>query len=161
MHTAQTVQPPGAPTVHCMPNIAAVLKEEIARVARKAVRGEIEALKKTVSAQRGQIAQLKRLLQEQQRQLRQRGKAAAPAAASGETGLPVEKLRFSPGRLAAQRKRLNLSAQEFGRLVGVTGHTVYIWESGKSRPTPEKLAAIAALRKAGKRDVQARLAALG
>jgi DNA-binding transcriptional regulator YiaG len=143
-----------------MPNIAAVLKEEIARVARKAVRGEIESLKKTVSAQRGQIAQLKRQLQEQQRQLKQRGKAAA-AAAPTEADMPADKLRFSPTRLAAQRKKLKLSAHDFGRLVGVTGHTVYIWESGKSRPTAEKLAAIASLRKAGKREVQARLAALG
>jgi len=143
-----------------MPNIAAVLKEEIARVARKAVRGEIETLKKTVSAQRGQIAQLKRQLQEQQRQLKQRGKATA-AAAPAEADMPTDKLRFSPTRLAAQRKKLNLSAHDFGRLVGVTGHTVYIWESGKSRPTAEKLAAIASLRKAGKREVQARLAALG
>jgi DNA-binding transcriptional regulator YiaG len=144
-----------------MPNIAAVLKEEIARVARKAVRGEIESLKKTVSAQRGQIAQLKRQLQEQQRQLKQRGRAAAAGATPSEPAQSAEKLRFSAGRLAAQRKRLNLSAQDFGRLVGVTGHTVYIWESGKSRPTAEKLAAIASLRKAGKREVQARLAALG
>ncbi len=142
-----------------MPNIAAVLKEEIARVARKAVRHEIESLKKTVSAQRGQIAQLKRLLQEQQRQLRGRTRAAAPGSAA-EPDTPQEKLRFSATRLAAQRKRLALSANDFGRLVGVTGHTVYIWESGKARPTPAKLAAIAALRKVGKRELQARLAAL-
>jgi DNA-binding transcriptional regulator YiaG len=144
-----------------MPNIAAVLKEEIARVARRAVRGEIESLKKAVSAQRGQIAQLKRQLQEQQRQLKQRGRAAPAAAASAGADVPADKLRFSASRLAAQRKRLSLSAHDFGRLVGVTGHTVYIWESGKSRPTAEKLAAIASLRKAGKREVQARLAALG
>jgi DNA-binding transcriptional regulator YiaG len=146
-----------------MPNIAAVLKEEIARVARKAVRHEIDSLKKTVSAQRGQIAQLKRQLQEQQRQLRTRAKAgpAAGGAARAEADAPQDKLRFSATRLAAQRKRLELSAAEFGRLVGVTGHTVYIWESGKSRPTPEKLAAIASLRKIGKRELQARLAALG
>ncbi|MEW6703342.1 MAG: helix-turn-helix transcriptional regulator [Pseudomonadota bacterium] len=143
-----------------MPNIAAVLKEEIARVARKAVRHEIESLKKTVGAQRSQIAQLKRLLQEQQRLLRAKAKAA-PNGAQAPADMPQEKLRFSAARLAAQRKRLDLSAQEFGRLVGVTGHTVYIWESGKSRPTAEKLAAIASLRKIGKRELQARLAALG
>jgi len=143
-----------------MPNIAAVLKEEIARVARKAVRHEIESLKKTVSAQRGQIAQLKRLLQEQQRQLRSRTRAAAASSAAAQPEAPQEKLRFSATRLAAQRKRLALSANDFGRLVGVTGHTVYIWESGKARPTPAKLAAIAALRKVGKRELQARLAAL-
>jgi DNA-binding transcriptional regulator YiaG len=144
-----------------MPNIAAVLKEEIARVARKAVRQDIESLKKTVSAQRGQIAQLKRLLQDQQRLLRAKTKVAARSAPDDGADMPQDKLRFSAKRLAAQRKRLDLSAAEFGRLVGVTGHTVYIWESGKSRPTAEKLAAIASLRKIGKRELQARLAALG
>lgn len=142
-----------------MPNIAAVLKEEIARVARKAVRHEIETLKKTVSAQRGQIAQLKKQLQEQQRALKAKVRARPDHAPAG-TDVPQDKLRFSAGRLASQRKRLGLSAQQFGQLVGVTGHTVYIWESGKSRPTAEKLAAIASLRKVGKRELQSRLAAL-
>jgi hypothetical protein len=43
-----------------MPNIATVLKAEIARVARKELRGETEALKKSNSQYRSQIADLKR-----------------------------------------------------------------------------------------------------
>ena len=47
-----------------MPNIAALLKSEITRVARKEIRAEIESLRKAVSAQRLAIAALKREIAE-------------------------------------------------------------------------------------------------
>ena len=47
-----------------MPNIAALLKSEITRVARKEIRAEIESLRKAVSAQRSAIAALKREIAE-------------------------------------------------------------------------------------------------
>jgi DNA-binding transcriptional regulator YiaG len=148
-----------------MPNIAAVLKDEIARVARKTVRQDIDTLKKALSGQRAQIAQLKRLVQAQQRLLAASAKASArqrpQAAAAQEAGTGAEGLRFSATRLAAQRKRLGLSAQDFGRLVGATGQSIYAWEAGKTRPSPAKLQAIASLRQIGKRELTARLAALG
>ena len=59
--------------------------------------------------------------------------------------------------MASNRKRLNLSAEDFGLLVGATGQSIYAWESGKSKPRPKNLAAIAALRGIGKREVTARL----
>ena len=145
-----------------MPNIAAVLKEEIARLARKEVRQEIEALKKAVSSHRGQLAELKRQVQEQERVLRSLRKVAAkagpaPTAQAAEGG---PSLRFSPARLAIQRQRTGLSAALFGKLVGTSGQTIYLWEQGKTRPNAENLAAIAALRRVGKRELAARLAAL-
>jgi len=62
--------------------------------------------------------------------------------------------------MAANRKRLGLSAADFGLLVGTTGQSVYAWESGKVKPRPEALAAIAALRGIGKLEAEARLAAV-
>ena len=46
-----------------MPNIASVLKTEIARVARKEVRSEIGSLKKATATYRTEIAALKRRAQ--------------------------------------------------------------------------------------------------
>lgn len=63
------------------------------------------------------------------------------------------------GGMAANRKRLGLSAADFGLLVGATGQSVYAWEAGKSKPRGKNLAAIAALRGVGKREVLKRLAA--
>jgi len=62
--------------------------------------------------------------------------------------------------MAANRKRLGLSAADFGLLIGASGQSVYAWEAGKTRPNADSLAAIAALRGIGKRAVEARLAAL-
>ncbi|TFY99394.1 helix-turn-helix domain-containing protein [Ramlibacter henchirensis] len=144
-----------------MPNIGTVLKQEIARIARKEQRGELQQLKKSVAQYRGQIAQLKRRLQalEQQvrRQARGGGRSAAPAQAREDDEGP--QLRFSAKGLAAQRKRLGLSAASVAKILGVSALSVYKWESGKTRPRARQLEAISALRKMGKREAMARLAA--
>ena len=57
-----------------------------------------------------------------------------------------------------QRRRLGLSAEDYGKLVGVSGLTIYNWEHGKTRPRPAQFAAFAALRNIGKREAQKRLA---
>jgi DNA-binding transcriptional regulator YiaG len=143
-----------------MPNIAAVLKNEIARVAKKELRDEVTSLRRAVSAHRSEIAALKRLIQEQQRAIRSLQKAK-PKAAEVDDGEPAKQLRFSASRLAAQRKKLGLSAAEFGHLVGTTAQSIYNWESGKARPGADRLTALAALRGIGKRELAARLAQLG
>lgn len=85
-----------------------------------------------------------------------KGRATAPAAASAEASTA---LRFSAKGLAAQRKRLGLSAADAGRILGVSGASVYNWEDGTTRPRASQLPAIAQLRKMGKREAAARLAA--
>lgn len=62
--------------------------------------------------------------------------------------------------MASNRKRLGLSAHDFGLLIGTTGQSVYAWEQGKSKPRAANLTAIAALRGMGKREVNSRLQAL-
>ena len=58
-----------------MPNIASVLKEEIARVARKEVRSETENLKKASAQYRSEIATLKRRVTALEQQVTRLGKA--------------------------------------------------------------------------------------
>lgn len=70
-----------------------------------------------------------------------------------------KQLRFSPTRLAAQRKKLGLSAREFGQLIGVSALSVYKWEQGKARPRAKQLGAMASIRGIGKREAAARLEA--
>ena len=45
-----------------------------------------------------------------------------------------EQVRYSARSVRAQKKRPGISAADYGKLIGVSGLTVYIWESGKSRP---------------------------
>jgi DNA-binding transcriptional regulator YiaG len=144
-----------------MPNIAALLKSEIARVARKEVRAEIEPLRKANTQYRSSIASLKRKVEVLEKQLgrakRQstQGAAASPAADEGDSD--TRTLRFRQEGFASLRKKLNISAADMGKLIGVTGQSVYAWEAGKSRPRAAQLAAIAAVRKLGKREVMKRL----
>jgi hypothetical protein len=79
-----------------LPNIASVLKEEIARLVRRQLRGETEGLKKASSHYRSEIATLKRRIEALEKQIvrleRMVPKKAAPAVdEESET-----KLRFKP-----------------------------------------------------------------
>ncbi len=47
-----------------MPNLAQTLKQEISRIARKEVREDLAALRKSVTAHRSEIALLKRTVKE-------------------------------------------------------------------------------------------------
>jgi DNA-binding transcriptional regulator YiaG len=141
-----------------MPNIASILKSEIARVARKEIRGETQQLKKAVSTYRSQIAALKRRAHALEQQLRGLGKRGAKPAQAEAEDEPMGSFRFSAKGLASHRKRLGLSAHDCGILLGASGQSVYKWEDGKARPRAKHLPAIAALRTLGKKQADAILA---
>ncbi len=150
-----------------MPNIATVFKAEITRLARKELRENSEGLKKTVTAQRAEIANLKRRVHALETLVKRltkhsdvERKPTRPANPSKSNESDSTGLRFRASGMAANRKRLGLSAADFGLLVGTTGQSIYAWETGKAKPRPQALAAIAALRGVGKREVEARLASL-
>jgi DNA-binding transcriptional regulator YiaG len=143
-----------------MPNIAALLKSEIARVARKEVRGETVHLKKAVSAYRSDIAALKRraqALEQQLRRLSKRSTKAEPLANGQDVDADGQPFRFSAKGLASHRKRLGLSAHDCGLLLGASGQSIYKWEEGEVRPRAKHMPAIAALRHMGKKEAAARL----
>ena len=142
-----------------MPNIAALLKDEIARLARKEVRAQTEDIRKASAHYRTHIATLRRRIDELERELRQVRKvsgrgASAPREEAEDSGT---QRRFSASRLASQRQKLGLSAADFATLLGVSGQSVYKWEHGEARPRAKQLEAIAALRGIGKREAQTRL----
>jgi DNA-binding transcriptional regulator YiaG len=145
-----------------MPNIAVLLKDEIARIARKEVRQQTGDFKKASTQHRAHIAALRRRVEELERELKRarRANARASAADAAEDGDGATRRRFSPARLAAQRTKLGLSAADFGALLGVSGQSVYKWEHGEARPRSRQLEAIAALRGIGKREAATRLEAL-
>ena len=138
-----------------MPNIATVIKEEILRLARKEVRTETLVLKRASAQYRRDIAEMKRRLSDLQRRIsplqKQVLKGAPAPAAPGKTN----GARFTAKGLRSQRQRLGLSAASYGRLLGVTGQTIYSWEGETSRPRKSQLACIASLRHLGKREAEA------
>ena len=140
-----------------MPNIGTILKSEISRVSRKELRAETLSLKKSVSLYRTQIADLKRRMQALEQQVKKLGKTAGRAAPEAQESDGGRQIRFSAKSLAAQRRRLGLSAAALARLLGVSALSVYKWESGNTRPRAKQIEAIAALRGMGKREVAQRL----
>ena len=140
-----------------MPDVAAVLKDEITRLARKEVKQQIGPIKRTVTEQRRTIAGLNRqvaALARNQASLQLQEKRRLDEAPDASVS---ESVRFSPKWVKADRKRLGLSARDYGRLVGVSTQTIYGWESGKSRPRATALAGWAKMRGIGKREASGRL----
>lgn len=143
-----------------MPNIATFLKAEISRVARKEVRAEVDALRKSSVVQRSAIAELRRQVSALEKELRRLSKGAGRAeSAEPQESAAGTKRRFSAGRLSAHRKKLSISAASYGKLVGVSGQTIYHWEQGKARPRAAQLEQLAAVRRLGIREVEKQLSA--
>jgi DNA-binding transcriptional regulator YiaG len=140
-----------------MPNIAAVLRDEIVRLARKEVRAQTNALTKASAQYRRDIAEMKRRVSDLRRKVSPLEKQVLKSAPSQTAETEGEHVRFTAKGLRSQRKRLGLSAANYGKLIGVTGQTIYSWEAETSRPRRQQSARIAALRHIGKREALARL----
>ncbi len=143
-----------------MPNLANLLKGEFTRLARKQIKAESAAIKKSLATYRAEISALKKrlaLLERQSGRLAKRG-PTEERDVQEESGQP--RLRFRAQGFAKLRQRLGLSAAACGALLGVSPLSVYKWESGKARPRARHLPAIAALRTMKKRDLAERLAGL-
>jgi len=161
-----------------VPNLASALKEEISRLARKEIRKETSAAKKQQAQHRRDIAALKRDIAELQRQVAYLEKQEARrlkegpkieqvkaevqqalAATKGGDGGGDSRSgpRFQARGLRSHREKLGISAEDYGKLVGVSGLTIYNWEKEKSKPRQSQLPKIAAIRGIGRREALKRL----
>lgn len=141
-----------------MSSLGTFLKTEIARLSRRELRTQVEPLKKQSAAHRRHIAALKRQVTALERLVAQlkRGNAKTLRASPPE-GEDSKGTRFSAKGLRTLRTKLGFSAAELGKLLGVSGQSVYNWESQKSVPRKAQLANLAQLRGVGKREAQSRL----
>ncbi len=139
-----------------MTTFANLLKTEISRIARKEIKSDSKALKQSTSRHRSEIAELKRRITALEAMFKKLSKGLPPskveASADGKTSL-----RFRAAGFASLRKKLAISASDMGKLLGVSAQSVYLWESGKTKPRPSQLQSIAMVRKMGKRTIMAKL----
>jgi DNA-binding transcriptional regulator YiaG len=141
-------------------NIATVLKEEIIRLARKEIRQEIDGLKKASVQYRSDIAALKRHIAKLEKQVSHFEKFIAKQTPVNEPKPEVaSNVRFTAKGFKTLRQRLGISAADTGRLLGVSGQTIYSWEAGSSSPRKQQMANIVILRGLGKKEVEALLKA--
>ena len=144
-----------------MPNIASVLKQEILRLAGKAVRIAVNPLKKEKVTLKKAVRDLRKrvksleadsriLLAEQERH-RKLVVGAIPADALN--------IRVTAKGMRSLRRKLKLTQVEFARLVGVSGQNVYQWErkKGAIRVRDNTKKAVFAIRDLGAREAKRRL----
>ncbi|MCH7825042.1 MAG: helix-turn-helix transcriptional regulator [Acidobacteria bacterium] len=143
-----------------MPNLIHALRNEITRLAKKEIKGQITALKAASAKYRRDIAELKRVTSDLQKRLaaieqqeRKRAKKPPPSELAAGT-------RFSPKGLKSHRARLGLSAADYGLLAGVSGKMIYKYERGETKPRRAQVAKLVAVRDLGKREARRRLALL-
>ncbi len=148
-----------------MSTFADSLKNEIARVARKELREEIAALRKTSAAQRSEIAALKKQFKGMQAQVNKLGRVknkseavrAEPAADQSvmsiqPKGKPGRKVVFTAERLKAQRARLGFTQEQMAKLLEVSSLSIWKWESGGAVPRASRVPQILQRLALGKRE---------
>lgn len=117
-----------------MSKIASVLKDEIARVARKEAKTLVDPLKKQLSAQRGLIGDLRQQLAERTKQLKVVVSEMARGANAGSTSArrtgPIG--GYSTADIVSLRKRLKLTREGMAKELRVSPQTIYNWERGTS-----------------------------
>jgi DNA-binding XRE family transcriptional regulator len=147
-----------------MANLAKLLKDEILRLARKAVKQETAAGRKAAADHRRQIARLRRELTSAHKRLatlekrRPVGRPATGIAAMNAMPLAGDRqTRFSPVWLKKHRAKLGISAADYAKLIGVSPLSVYNWEHGKTKPRAKQVELLASIRGLGRREVLRRL----
>jgi DNA-binding transcriptional regulator YiaG len=129
-----------------MANFATALKEEICRLARREIRAQASPTRQAIVQYRHEILRLKRQLREQQRRVDMLERKKTRSSGSTSNDGRLAGLRFSTRSVKAQRLRLGLSAEDYGRLISVSGLTIYNWEHGRARPRAAQFEALAAVR---------------
>ena len=137
-----------------MSDLMRSLRDEIRRQTKKTFRADIDKLQKTVSQQRRDIAKIKRDLEAAQKRISFLETQERKRIAGSKSEKPV---RFSAKSVKSHRSRLGLSAAEYGKLIGVSGPTIYQWERGKSRPRKPQIEMLVEVRSIGRKEARARL----
>ena len=156
-----------------MPTLAALLKEEISKIAHKEVQDQVRELKKTVREQRDAIARLEKQIGPAKAKTKVKAKAKtktkAKAKAEPAAAKPAAKVskaptvdkrkqpRIAPNTIKKHRKRLKLSQADLGKFLNVSTNTVLRWEAGASKPRGKHLPELAKLRSISLRELKNQL----
>ena len=141
-----------------MPNIALILRQEIMRLARKEIRAQTSSARKILTQLKSANTELRRETSELRTKLARLERKTSSGSDRRSAGAePERRMRFNAKGLATHRTKLGLSAADYGRLVGVTGQTIYKWEQGGAKPRMSQLTALAGVRGIGKRAALKRL----
>lgn len=141
-----------------MSNIGKLLKDEIARIARREARGLIRPLHRESSRMRKTLAACRRQVRAMERDVawavRQAKKQVESPAIP--TGASAKRWISSKG-IKALRRKFGISRADFGKLIGAATPTIAQWESKPGKIEFRKkdtMARIETVRTLGARDVR-------
>jgi len=146
-----------------MSNVVNVLKAEIARISKKEAKSATQAIEKSNIWLRKTVADLKKrlvLLEKENKLLVaavKKYRLAQPEKVEDEEG---KKARFTSRGIHSLRKKLRLSQADFGKLLGTTAHSVYLWEKkiGTLNLRDKTKTAILSIRGLGAKEAKEKLA---
>jgi len=149
-----------------MTTFADSLKREIARVARKELRDEMTALRKSATLQRGEISSLKKQIQTLQVDVKRLSKGhglkprviepkVVDSSVVATKGRPGRKVLFTAERLKTQRTRLGFTQEQMAKLLGVSSLSIWKWESGGAAPRASRVPQLLQKLALGKREALA------
>jgi len=148
-----------------MPNIAKVLREEIARISKREAKSISAPIRKATAKLRPDVADLKNRMAVMEKEVKRLNLlvvnlvAAQPAPAE----VPEEGRAWISGKgVKTLRRKTGLSQKEFATLTGVSPRAVTLWESkpGMLKLRDEPKAALMAVRGIGKAEARKRLEAM-
>jgi len=138
-----------------MGKIESVVKEEIARLARKEIRANVLPLKQEVTKLRLRVSQLEKTVAVLDRDASRMRKAEVEKLGKLKADEDeVQSARINGKWVQTLRQRLNVSQNELASLMGISVSGVRTWEYDISKPRGKNRAALVALRKLGRRDVK-------
>ena len=144
-----------------MSNIAKVFKDEIVRLARKEAKSAVTPMRKPSVAVRKAVADLKRRVAILEKEDKRLGALVAKVPQPRVEPGAGQKARITGKGMRSLRRSLRLSAEQLGRLLGISAQAVYKWEkkNGPLRVREATRTAILSVRDLGAREVKQRLKA--
>lgn len=109
------------------------LQSEIARVARKELKKELDPIKRVNASQRKYIADLRRDISDLQKEIKRLQKELGKSAPTEKTEESDQRFWITGKGVRSLRNRLGLTQIDFAQLAGVTQQTVVRWEKTEGK----------------------------
>ena len=138
-----------------MLNIHKAMHEMVVRVAKREANAKVKPLEKKIKELKLAGRLMQRIVDRQQQEIIALSKNIT--AEDRIQPLPPEalaKARLTPKLISVLRKKLKLAGHEFAKLLGASVNSVFLWESGKSKPSPAYRTKIISLRTLGRRKIR-------
>lgn len=146
-----------------MPNFNKMFQDEVRRLAKKEFKAALDAMRKDLIETRRAVSQLKHKVESLKKEnKRGAAKASLPAGETHEGAEDKDRARISSKTIRTMREKLGLTQVEFGKLLNVSGQSVYQWErrDGRLKLRNATRKAVLELKGLGVREARKRLEAM-